>query len=87
MEQALVRKLKPGTLAAYRALAVERQTSLEAELRTVIETHAPKRAKDVEALTALSRGLRLRTHGVPSDSTPFLRQARDTNAGRLDPGE
>ena len=82
MEQALIRKLKPGTLAAYRALASARGSSLEAELRRVIESNVPIAAKDSAALLALSDRLRAGTLEV-ADSTPSIRRDRDTNAGRL----
>jgi plasmid stability protein len=83
MEQALIRRLKPGTLAAYRAHAAGKGTSLEAELRAVIEQHAPVPAKDGDALLALSRRLRARTI-QSADSASYIRHARDTNADRLD---
>jgi hypothetical protein len=54
MEQALVRRLKRGTLDAYRMIAREKGTSLEAELRGVLEAHAPRRKKNPEELIRLS---------------------------------
>jgi len=86
MEQALVRRLKPGTLDAYRSIAREKGKSLEAELRDVLEAHAPKRRKDPEELIRLSdEGLAMAApEGPPvgSDSTLLIRWDRDTGHGK-----
>jgi len=81
MAQALVRKLNDETLAAYRAAAAAKGRSLEAELRDVIETNRPAKAKDPAVLVALSKRLRA---GMPmtEDSTPYIRWLRDTDGGR-----
>ena len=83
MEQAIIRKLKDGTLAPYRAVAKAKGTSLEAELREVIERNVPKQRLDRAALVSLARELQSKTLKPGGDSTAFLRWSRDTNAGRL----
>lgn len=83
MEQALIRKSKPGTLAAYRPLASERGSSLQTKLRRVIEAKAPIAPKDTAALLALSDRLCAGTLQAV-DSTPSIRRGRDSNAGRLE---
>src|SRR5437868_5184200 len=83
MEQAIIRKLKDGTLAPYRAVAKAKGTSLEAELREVIERNVPKLRKDPEALLALAKQMQAKTIGPGTDSTPYIRWMRDTNAGRM----
>ena len=83
MEQAIIRRLKDGTLAPYRAVAKAKGTSLEAELREVIERNVPVQKHDKEYLKALSLELRSRTLKPGGDSTSFIRWSRDTNAGRL----
>lgn len=86
MEQALVRKLKPGTLDAYRAVAGRKGRSLEAELREVIEAHAPSPKKDCAALLRMSDEAlsMIPPHGPvnSSDSTLLIRWDRDTNHGK-----
>ena len=81
MEQAIIRKLKDGTLAPYRELAKSKGRSLEAELRDVIERNKPSLKKSPEELRALSERL---TKGQPmgSDSTAYIRWLRDTDGGR-----
>ena len=91
MEQAIIRRLKPGTLDAYKAVAKEHGRSLEAELRALIENHTPKRKKDSAALLRLSDEALAMTppDGPPvgSDSTLLIRWDRDTGYGRqLDDG-
>lgn len=90
MEQTLVRKLKPGTLESYRAYASQQGTSVEAELRALIERHAPLRRKDCVALLKISDGaLAMTPPDGPegSDSTLLIRWDRDTNHGEwLDDG-
>lgn len=89
MEQALIRRLKPGTLGAYRELAKAHGRSLEAELRAVIEAGVPQPVKDPARLLAMSAAARARTIRVaePSDSTDLIREDRDTNHGKWDPDE
>jgi plasmid stability protein len=85
MEQALVRKLKPGTLAAYRSAARAKGLSLEAELRAVLEANQPMLAKDCEALLRISdEALAMTLPDGPdgSDSTLLIRWDRDTNHGK-----
>ncbi len=86
MEQALIRKLKPGTLSAYRAAASEKGSSVEAELRALIERHAPLPRKDSAALLRLSDDALALTlpdgPGPNSDSTLLIRRDRDTNHGK-----
>ena len=83
LAQALIRKLKDETLNDYRSVAKARGTSLEAELRQVIERNKPKPAKDKAYLLALARELQSRTLKPGVDSTPYIRWMRDTNAGRI----
>jgi len=85
MEQILIRRLKDGTLADWRAAAQQNGRSLEAELRDLIERERPVRPKDPEALGALSRRLRAMTppEGPDTrDSTLLIRWDRDTGHGR-----
>lgn len=86
MDQALVRRLKPGTLDAYREFARERGSSLEAELREVIEANRPMRRKDCAALLRLSDEALAMTPPdgptIASDSTLLIRWDRDTNHGK-----
>lgn len=83
MEQAIIRKLKDGTLAPYRALAKKNGRSLEAELRDLIERNRPSNQKSPEELRELSeRACRLTVGGLSSDSTPYIRWVRDTDGGR-----
>lgn len=83
MEQAIIRKLKDGTLAPYRAVAKAKGTSLEAELREVIERNVPVPKLDPAARLALARRLQARTLKPGEDSTAYIRWTRETNAGRL----
>ena len=83
MEQAIIRKLKDGTLAPYRAVAKAKGTSLEAELRDVIEHNMPAPKLDPASRLALARTLQAKTLKPNGDSTAFIRWSRDTNAGRL----
>lgn len=86
MGQALIRKLDDDTLAAYRAAAQAKGTSLEAELRDLIERNKPLMPKDREALGKLSRELRAMTPpdgpSADMDSTLLIRWDRDTDHGR-----
>ena len=86
MEQALIRRLKPGTLEAYRAVARAKGSSLEAELRKVIEANKPPPKKDCAALLRLSdEALAMTPPDGPSeasDSTLWIRWDRDTNHGK-----
>ena len=83
MEQAIIRKLKDGTLAPYRAVAKAKGTSLEAELRDVIERNMPVPKLDPASRLALARTLQAKTLKPNEDSTAFIRWTRDTNSGRL----
>ena len=86
MEQAIVRRLKPGTLDDYRAKAQAKGTSLEAELREVIERNRPLRHKDSRKLRELAEYHQsIFTDGVGAqltDSTAFIRWDRDTQHGK-----
>lgn len=90
MSQAIVRKLREDTLEAWRARARERGTSLEAELRELIETHRPLRKRPAAELRRLSdEALAMSPPDGPagSDSTLLVRWDRDTNHGKwLDDG-
>jgi plasmid stability protein len=84
MGQVLIRKLNEETLDGYRRAAKAKGSSLEAELRALIEANRPAPEKDVGALVALSKRLRALT--PPSarhhDSTAWIRWDRDTDHGR-----
>lgn len=86
MEQAIVRRLRPGTLDLYRAAARRAGRSLEAELRALIEGNAPLPEKDSARLLALSDAALAMTPpdgpGGTSDSTLLIRWDRDTDGGR-----
>ena len=86
MEQAIVRRLRPGTLDAYRVAAKRAGRSLEAELRALIEASAPMPEKDSAALLKLSdEALAMTPPDGPvdvSDSTLLIRWDRDTNHGK-----
>jgi plasmid stability protein len=88
MEQALIRKLKPGTLGAYRAVAKAHGRSLEAELRDVIERNCPKiRMTPAERKShsdALVAGMKM-----GSDSATIIHEARmelDARRAQIDAG-
>lgn len=85
MEQAIVRRLADGTLDDYRAVAAAKGTSVEAELRAVIEANRPRRKKDPARLLRMSDEALAMTppDGPPvgSDSTLLIRWDRDTNHG------
>lgn len=86
VEQAVIRRLKDGTLAPYREAARAKGRSLEAELRELIETHRPKRPKDCARLLQLSdEALAMTPPDGPndaSDSTLLIRWDRDTQHGK-----
>ncbi len=86
MGQALIRKLDDGTLDDFRAVARQKGTSLEAELRALIEANRPTRKKDCVALLRLSdEALAMTPPAGPersSDSTLLIRWDRDTDHGR-----
>jgi len=79
MEQMTIRRLKTGTWDAYRAAARAKGRSMEAEVREVLEHHAPTPSRDRQALVALSRQLRALTAKPGLDSTPYIREMRETN--------
>lgn len=86
MEQAIVRRLRPGTLDAYRDAARRAGRSLEAELRALIEAHTPLPQKNIAELLKLSdEALAMSPPDGPkgsSDSTLLIRWDRDTDHGR-----
>ena len=89
MGQALIRKLNDETLGDYRSLARARGTSLEAELRDIIEANRPLRKKTAAELLRMSdEALAMSPpDGPSSDSTLIIRWDRDTNHGNsLDDG-
>ena len=91
MAQALVRRIREETLEDYRDLARERGTSLEAELRNLIEAHRPLRRKSAAELRRMSNEALAMTppNGptIGTDSTLLIRWDRDTNHGKwLDDG-
>ncbi|WP_068072658.1 FitA-like ribbon-helix-helix domain-containing protein [Novosphingobium lentum] len=83
MGQVLIRKIGDDTLEDFRRVAKERGTSLEAELRAVIERNRPIRKKNPKLLRQLAEGLQAMTpDGVRlRDSTDLIRWDRDTNHG------
>ena len=83
MAQALIRNLDEKVLDTYRRRASEKGTSLEAELREVIERNVPVPKLDPASRLALARKLQAKTLKPNVDSTAFIRWSRDTNAGRL----
>lgn len=85
MGQAIIRKLRDETLEDYRQFARERGTSLEAELRELIEAHRPLRKKPATELRRMSdEALAMTPPDGPtgSDSTLLIRWDRDTNHGK-----
>jgi plasmid stability protein len=81
MAQALIRRLDDETLADYRRLAKERGTSLEAELRDLIERNRPRRRLAPQEREELSLQLKAgQKRG--SDSTAIIREAREQLAAR-----
>jgi len=91
MGQALIRRLSDETLEDYRSYALERGTSLEAELRAIIEAHRPLRRKTAAELRRMSdEALAMTPPDGPkeaTDSTLLIRWDRDTNHGNwLDDG-
>lgn len=87
MGQAIIRKLRDDALEAWRAYARERGSSLEAELRQLIETHKPLRKKPAEELRRMSDEALAMTppDGAPpagTDSTLLIRWDRDTDHGK-----
>lgn len=91
MGQAIIRRLRDDTLEDYRAYARERGSSLEAELRELIESNRPLRKKSAAELRRMSDDALAMTppHGPDdaSDSTLLIRWDRDTNHGKwLDDG-
>lgn len=85
MGQALIRKLNDGTLEDYRSVARTRGTSLEAELREIIEANRPLRKRSAAELRRISdEALSLTPPDGPngSDSTLLIRWDRDTNHGK-----
>lgn len=91
MAQAIIRKIRDDTLEDFRQFARERGTSLEAELRELIETHRPLRKKSAAELRRMSdEALAMTPPDGPcigSDSTLDIRWDRDTNHGKwLDDG-
>lgn len=86
MGQALIRRLDDETLADYRRLAKERGTSLEAELRDLIERNRPRRRLTPQEREELS--LQLKAGQKPqSDSGPLIREFREQLSARsgIDP--
>ena len=83
MAQALVRNLNDGTLADYRAAARAKGSSLEADLRELIERNRPRPERSREELIELARRIRAMSpvREVPSDSTAYIRWDRDTGHG------
>ena len=86
MAQAIIRKIRDETLEDFRQFARERGTSLEAELRELIETHRPLRKKSAAELRRMSDEALAMTPpdgpGIGSDSTFDIRWDRDTNHGK-----
>ena len=81
MADALLRNVDEDLLADYRAEAKASGRSLQSVLHEGLRRGRPRRLMSKEELLALSRQL---TADMPesSDSTPYLRWVRDTDAGR-----
>ena len=81
MADALLRNLDEDLLADYRAEAKASGRSLQAVLHEGLRRGRPQRRLTKEELLALSLEL---TSDMPetSDSTPYIRWARDTDGGR-----
>ena len=81
MADALIRNLDEDLLADYRAEAQASGRSLQAVLHEGLKRGRPRRRLTRDELLALSREL---TSVMPktSDSTPYIRWMRDTDAGR-----
>ncbi|WP_141395865.1 hypothetical protein [Sphingomonas spermidinifaciens] len=82
MEQALIRKLKPGMLAAYRALASGCVSSRKTELRCVIEATAPFAKKNPCDADGAFRSRVAGGCELPTALT--IHHDRVSKAGRLD---
>jgi plasmid stability protein len=81
MADALLRNLDEELLADYRAAAKASGRSLQAVLHEGLRRGRPRLRLTKDELLALSLEL---TSGTPetSDSTPYIRWMRDTDAGR-----
>ena len=81
MADALIRNLDEDLLADYRAEAQASGRSLQAVLHEGLKRGRPRRRLTRDELLALSQEL---TSTMPetSDSTPYIRWMRDTDAGR-----
>ncbi len=81
MADALLRNLDETLLADYRAEAKASGRSLQAVLHEGLKRGRPRRRMSKEELLALS--VELTSNGPEtSDSTPYIRRMRDTDAGR-----
>jgi antitoxin FitA len=83
LEQTVIRRLKPGTLSAYRTVAKTKGRSLEAELRDLIERNAPKVRLTPEERRALSDRL-VAGQKMGTDSTILVREAREARDTQMD---
>ena len=81
MADALLRNLDDELLADYRAEAKASGRSLQAVLHDGLKRGRPRRRLSKDELLALSMELTANTVET-SDSTPYIRWMRDTDAGR-----
>jgi len=81
MADALLRNVDKDLLADYRAEARANGRSLQAELQEGLKRGRPRRRLSKAELLELSRDL-TQQGPMTSDSTPYIRWARDTDGGR-----
>jgi plasmid stability protein len=85
MSQILVRDVSPDTIERLKALAKQNRRSLNAEVLTILEEAVPRRRTPEERRAAMERLRNFadwaleQSRGIPqSDSTPFIREDRDS---------
>ncbi|MEA3041381.1 MAG: antitoxin FitA [Sphingomonadales bacterium] len=81
MADALLRNVDKDLLADYRAEARANGRSLQAELQEGLKRGRPRRRLSKDELLSLSKEL-TGQGPMTSDSTPYIRRARDTDGGR-----
>ena len=81
MADALLRNVDEDLLAEYRAAARANGRSLNAELQEGLKRARPRPRRSKSELLELSRSL-TESKPLTSDSTPQIREMRDTDGGR-----
>lgn len=86
MGQILIRRISDQALEDFRQLARDNGTSLEAELRALIERNRPGARKDGGSLRDLAKSLQAMTpeSGRCNDTTLLIRSDRDSQHGKWD---